>query len=126
MASGCKKIHKLQVSETECSFQSVLGNRGLPFRSFEPILRLVPLVDSPASQHWSIWALANLTTVDGERSGYDYWMLTEMSGFLASKYCQYVVHEGGMPLLEQVVSSLRTSARVRELAKAVLVNVKKW
>ena len=33
------------------------------FRSFEPILRLVPKFEAPESQHWSIWALCNLTTM---------------------------------------------------------------
>jgi len=86
----------------------VSARRFINYRSFEPILRLVPLVCCPASQHWSIWALANLTTVDG------------------NKYCSYVVDEGGLPLLEQVAADTRPSAAVRELTKSVLANVRKW
>jgi len=84
------------------------ARRFINYRSFEPILRLVPLFNCPASQYWSIWALANLTSVD------------------ENKYCPYVVHEGGMPLLKQAVDNPQTATPVRDLAKSVLNNVRKW
>ncbi len=40
--------------------------RNINYRSFEPILRLVKVRGSPECQHWAVWALANLTNVDGE------------------------------------------------------------
>ncbi|VDN26372.1 unnamed protein product [Gongylonema pulchrum] len=84
------------------------ARRFINYRSFRPILRLIPMVDSPASQQWAIWALANLTTTD------------------KTKYCPYVVHEGGVPLLEQVVNDSRSTKRMRELANIVLANISDW
>ncbi len=40
--------------------------RNINYRSFEPILRLVKVRGTPECQHWAVWALANLTRVDGE------------------------------------------------------------
>ncbi len=40
--------------------------RNINYRSFEPILRLVRVTHTPQCQHWAIWALANLTTVDSK------------------------------------------------------------
>ena len=42
------------------------SNRNINYRSFEPILRLVRVTHTPQCRHWAVWALANLTTVDGE------------------------------------------------------------
>ena len=33
------------------------------FRSFKPILVLLDHYDTPAAQHWAIWALANMASV---------------------------------------------------------------
>ncbi|EYC14757.1 hypothetical protein Y032_0039g137 [Ancylostoma ceylanicum] len=82
--------------------------RFINYRSFRPILRLLPLWHAYASQHWAVWALANLTTTDG------------------AKYCAYVTDEGGIPLLEQLVIDERTTAPVRHLAKMVLNNIENW
>lgn len=38
------------------------------YRSFEPILRLLPQGISPVSQHWATWALYNLVSVYREYS----------------------------------------------------------
>ncbi|VDL62669.1 unnamed protein product [Nippostrongylus brasiliensis] len=76
--------------------------RFINYRSFRPILRLLPLWHAYASQHWAVWALANLTTTDG------------------AKYCAYVTDEGGIPLLQELVSDPRTTDSVRHLAKMVL------
>ena len=40
--------------------------RNINYRSFEPILRLIRVDHTPQCQHWAVWALANLTRVDGK------------------------------------------------------------
>ncbi|KAL4002317.1 hypothetical protein ACH3XW_2960 [Acanthocheilonema viteae] len=84
------------------------AKRFINYRSFKPILRLIPMFDAPASQHWAIWALANLTSTDRD------------------KYCAYVLHEGGIPLLQQVASDERSSDKMRSLATIVLKNITEW
>ncbi|VDO39204.1 unnamed protein product, partial [Onchocerca flexuosa] len=84
------------------------AKRFINYRSFKPILRLIPMFDAPASQHWAIWALANLTSTDRD------------------KYCAYVLHEGGIPLLQQVASDERSSEKMRSLANIVLRNISEW
>uniref|UniRef100_A0A8C4PWV0 Zyg-11 related, cell cycle regulator n=1 Tax=Eptatretus burgeri TaxID=7764 RepID=A0A8C4PWV0_EPTBU len=42
----------------------VHASRNINYRSFEPILRLVPQMAAPIAQHWATWALLNLTIVD--------------------------------------------------------------
>ncbi|KFD65522.1 hypothetical protein M514_01427 [Trichuris suis] len=74
-------------------------------RSFEPIIRLLPLFESRASQYWAVWALANLTTVDG------------------AKYCPYVVEEGGVQLLRNIQNDSRSTEDLKRLADVVLENV---
>ncbi|OWK10606.1 ZER1 [Cervus elaphus hippelaphus] len=39
------------------------SRRNINYRSFEPILRLLPQGISPVSQHWATWALYNLVSV---------------------------------------------------------------
>ncbi|PAV87579.1 hypothetical protein WR25_04800 [Diploscapter pachys] len=82
--------------------------RFINYRSFRPILRLLPLWHAYASQCWAVWALANLTTTDG------------------NKYCSYVTDEGGVPLLEQLVNDSRTTEKIKDLARIVLKNIEKW
>ncbi|CAG9540554.1 unnamed protein product [Cercopithifilaria johnstoni] len=84
------------------------AKRFINYRSFKPILRLIPMFDAPASQHWAIWALANLTSTDRD------------------KYCAYVLHEGGIPLLQQVAGDERSSDKMRSLATIVLKNITEW
>ena len=45
---------------------SLRTERNINYRSFEPILRLVRVTHTPQCQHWAVWALANLTKVDGK------------------------------------------------------------
>ncbi|CAI2349069.1 unnamed protein product [Caenorhabditis sp. 36 PRJEB53466] len=80
--------------------------RFINYRSFRPILRLLPLYHAYASQHWAVWALANLTTTDGE------------------KYCAYVRDEGGVPLLEELSLNITTTSEIRQLARTVLDNIR--
>lgn len=39
------------------------SQRNINYRSFEPILYLVKMYDTPECQRWAVWALANLTSV---------------------------------------------------------------
>ncbi|XP_034764906.2 protein zer-1 homolog isoform X2 [Acipenser ruthenus] len=41
----------------------VTSKRNINYRSFEPILRLLPQELAPVSQHWATWALYNLISV---------------------------------------------------------------
>lgn len=42
------------------------SSRNINYRSFEPILYLVKIYDTPECQRWAVWALANLTKVYGK------------------------------------------------------------
>ncbi|KAI1694833.1 zyg eleven-related protein 1 [Ditylenchus destructor] len=78
------------------------------YRSLKPILQLLTMIDSHASQHWAVWALANLTSTDPE------------------KYCRYVDEEGGEKLVRKLVYDTRVSARISILARVVLANMDTW
>lgn len=41
----------------------IASQRNINYRSFEPILHLVKIYETPECQHWAVWALANLTKV---------------------------------------------------------------
>lgn len=45
---------------------NLTAERNINYRSFEPILRLVKVMHTPQCQHWAVWALANLTSVDSK------------------------------------------------------------
>ncbi|XP_060075912.1 protein zer-1 homolog [Ylistrum balloti] len=81
------------------------SSRNINYRSFMPIFKLVKAFDTTAAQHWSIWALANLTLV------------------YPGKYCSLLKKEGGIDLLEQVIHDPRPTTAVRDLAKQVLLQV---
>ena len=90
---------------------SLNTKRNINYRSFEPILRLVRVNNTPECQHWAVWALANLTTVDAE------------------KYCSLVENEGGIVLLEELINSNIPKLpyqKVIDLASVVRNNVTKW
>ncbi|XP_069106864.1 protein zer-1 homolog [Argopecten irradians] len=70
-----------------------------------PIFKLLRAFDTTAAQHWSVWALANLTLV------------------YPGKYCSLLKKEGGVDLLEQVIQDPRPTNAVRALAKQVLSQV---
>ncbi|GAU97886.1 hypothetical protein RvY_09111 [Ramazzottius varieornatus] len=61
------------------------SKRNINYRSFEPILRLIPGSKSHASQHWACWALANLTRV------------------YPDKYCPLLEKEKGLERLKPVI-----------------------
>ncbi|VDM60679.1 unnamed protein product [Angiostrongylus costaricensis] len=84
--------------------------RFINYRSFRPILRLLPLWHAYASQHWAVWALANLTTTD------------------ESPYCvalYYYVRTWDLTVLH-LVYDVRTTEPVRRLALMVLSNIENW
>uniref|UniRef100_A0A0K0F7S8 Zyg eleven-related protein 1 (projected from Caenorhabditis elegans ortholog zer-1) n=1 Tax=Strongyloides venezuelensis TaxID=75913 RepID=A0A0K0F7S8_STRVS len=82
--------------------------RFINYRSFKPILNLITNFSSPASQHWAIWALANLTTTD------------------THKYCSYIEKEEGIELLECVRENSSTPGHILKLLDVIFDNIKKW
>uniref|UniRef100_A0A915MW39 Uncharacterized protein n=1 Tax=Meloidogyne javanica TaxID=6303 RepID=A0A915MW39_MELJA len=60
------------------------ARRFINYRSFKPIICLLPQWHSEGAQQWAVWALANLTTTDRK------------------KYCRFVIDEGGLELLENL------------------------
>lgn len=79
--------------------------RNINYRSFEPLLRLLDVYHTPQCQHWSVWALANLTNVNPD------------------KYCKLLLKEGGPEKLTALMSDSRPYKRIRELAAYVYENV---
>ena len=87
------------------------AQRSINYRSFEPILRLLRVSHTFQCQLWSVWALANLTTVDN------------------NKYCPMIRDEGGIPLLKQIVNgnmSPAPNSMVIEHASIVMENISTW
>lgn len=81
------------------------SRRFINYRSFRPILRLVPMFDSYGSQVWALWALANLTTTDGQ------------------KYCPFIVKEGGLEMLQSLSNDKRSTDRILDLVNQILNNM---
>uniref|UniRef100_A0A673B8U0 Protein zer-1 homolog n=1 Tax=Sphaeramia orbicularis TaxID=375764 RepID=A0A673B8U0_9TELE len=77
----------------------VSSRRNINYRSFEPILRLLPQSISPVSQHWATWALYNLVSV------------------YPSKYCPLLIKEGGVGLLEKVLELESSQPETKEMAR---------
>uniref|UniRef100_A0A8C5HV61 Protein zer-1 homolog n=1 Tax=Gouania willdenowi TaxID=441366 RepID=A0A8C5HV61_GOUWI len=75
----------------------VSSRRNINYRSFEPILRLLPQSISPVSQHWATWALYNLVSV------------------YPSKYCPLLIKEGGMSLLENVLELESSHSETKDM-----------
>jgi len=119
MASDGAEVWKIaEPSRTEVLERMVVAldrwdintKRNINYRSFEPILRLVKVVHTPQCQHWAAWALANLTRTD-------------------DKYCELIVQEGGLFLLEELINSNTSPApysKILELASIVRENVNAW
>lgn len=79
----------------------VASRRNINYRSFEPILRLLPQSVSPVSQHWATWALYNLISV------------------YPDKYCPLLIKEGGIALLEKVLQMDSSRPETKEMARKV-------
>uniref|UniRef100_A0AAR2LUU7 Protein zer-1 homolog n=1 Tax=Pygocentrus nattereri TaxID=42514 RepID=A0AAR2LUU7_PYGNA len=77
----------------------ISSRRNINYRSFEPILRLLPQSISPVSQHWATWALYNLVSV------------------YPSKYCPLLVKEGGIALLEKVIELESSHEETKDMAR---------
>ncbi|XP_062867712.1 protein zer-1 homolog [Trichomycterus rosablanca] len=80
----------------------VKSQRNINYRSFEPILRLLPQSQAPVSQHWATWALYNLVSV------------------YPNKYCSLLVKEGGIPLLETVLQLDSAHQETKDMARKVM------
>uniref|UniRef100_G1S778 Protein zer-1 homolog n=1 Tax=Nomascus leucogenys TaxID=61853 RepID=G1S778_NOMLE len=78
------------------------SRRNINYRSFEPILRLLPQGISPVSQHWATWALYNLVSV------------------YPDKYCPLLIKEGGMPLLRDIIKMATARQETKEMARKVI------
>uniref|UniRef100_A0A4W4FTL9 Protein zer-1 homolog n=1 Tax=Electrophorus electricus TaxID=8005 RepID=A0A4W4FTL9_ELEEL len=79
----------------------VSSRRNINYRSFEPILRLLPQSISPVSQHWATWALYNLVSV------------------YPNKYCPLLVKEGGIGLLEKVLELESSQRETKDMARCI-------
>ncbi|XP_063066310.1 protein zer-1 homolog [Engraulis encrasicolus] len=80
----------------------VSSRRNINYRSFEPILRLLPQSIAPVSQHWATWALFNLVSV------------------YPNKYCPLLVKEGGIVLLEKVLEMESSHVDTKNMARKVM------
>lgn len=80
----------------------VSSRRNINYRSFEPILRLLPQSIAPVSQHWATWALFNLVSV------------------YPSKYCPLLVKEDGIVLLEKVLEMESSHLDTKGMARKVM------
>ncbi|KAI6214672.1 Leucine Rich Repeat family protein, protein [Aphelenchoides besseyi] len=81
------------------------SRRFINYRSFRPILRLLPIFESYGSQIWALWALANLTTTDGP------------------KYCMFIVKENGLSLLHDLQKDPRSTNAIKSLVDRILQNI---
>ncbi|XP_026731046.1 protein zer-1 homolog [Trichoplusia ni] len=84
------------------------AERNINYRSFEPILGLLHAHHTPQCQHWAAWALANLTTV------------------YPDKYCNLVESEGGVRLLNTLLTDPRAYQKIKHLAQIVIQNCAKY
>ncbi|XP_062339972.1 protein zer-1 homolog [Osmerus eperlanus] len=80
----------------------ISSRRNINYRSFEPILRLLPQGISPVSQHWATWALYNLVSV------------------YPSKYCPLLIKEGGIALLEKLMELETSQEETKKMARKVM------
>uniref|UniRef100_A0A8C1MPW4 Protein zer-1 homolog n=1 Tax=Cyprinus carpio TaxID=7962 RepID=A0A8C1MPW4_CYPCA len=58
-----KRSHVMDKMWAAIQSWDVSSRRNINYRSFEPILRLLPQSGAPVSQHWATWALYNLVSV---------------------------------------------------------------
>ncbi|XP_058015288.1 protein zer-1 homolog [Ahaetulla prasina] len=80
----------------------VNSRRNINYRSFEPILRLLPQWVSPVSQHWATWALFNLVSV------------------YPDKYCPLLIKEGGLQLLQDMIQMASARPETQEMGRKVI------
>jgi len=92
---------------------SIHSKRNINYRSFEPIIRLLPVIHTPQCQLWAVWAIANLTKVCPE------------------KYCSLIEEEGGLHLIKNILQNphvihLDTREDLVNFAVQVSNNVAAW
>ncbi|KAJ6654622.1 hypothetical protein lerEdw1_006775 [Lerista edwardsae] len=80
----------------------VNSRRNINYRSFEPILRLIPQGIAPVSQHWATWALYNLVSV------------------YPDKYCPLLMKEGGIILLRDMINMASARSETKEMGRKVI------
>ncbi|XP_053206077.1 protein zer-1 homolog isoform X2 [Panonychus citri] len=88
---------------------TINSKRNINYRSFEPILRLLK-AKNPVyeAQYWAVWALANLTRV------------------YCNKYCQLLIDDGGIEILQNLLNDTNLPTHVRQLVVLTLYQVDKW
>ncbi|ESP01735.1 hypothetical protein LOTGIDRAFT_139253, partial [Lottia gigantea] len=86
----------------------ITSKRNINYRSFEPLLRLLDKFDTPPVQHWTIWALCNLTNVYPE------------------KYCELLENEHGPERLKSLLEDKRSETYLKDLINQILTNIKEF
>lgn len=96
------RTHVMDKMWTAIQSWDVSSRRNINYRSFEPILRLLPQSGAPVSQHWATWALYNLVSV------------------YPSKYCPLLIKEGGVSLLQTVLELQTAHMETKDMARKVM------
>uniref|UniRef100_A0A673IF27 Protein zer-1 homolog n=1 Tax=Sinocyclocheilus rhinocerous TaxID=307959 RepID=A0A673IF27_9TELE len=97
-----KRTHVMDKMWAAIQSWDVSSRRNINYRSFEPILRLLPQSSAPVSQHWATWALYNLVSV------------------YSSKYCPLLIKEGGVILLQKVLELESSHQETKDMARKVM------
>uniref|UniRef100_A0A8C1THJ9 Protein zer-1 homolog n=1 Tax=Cyprinus carpio TaxID=7962 RepID=A0A8C1THJ9_CYPCA len=97
-----KRSHVMDKMWAAIQSWDVSSRRNINYRSFEPILRLLPQSCAPVSQHWATWALYNLVSV------------------YPSKYCPLLIKEGGVILLQKVLELESSHQETKDMARKVM------
>uniref|UniRef100_A0A8C1LWE4 Protein zer-1 homolog n=1 Tax=Cyprinus carpio TaxID=7962 RepID=A0A8C1LWE4_CYPCA len=97
-----KRSHVMDKMWAAIQSWDVSSRRNINYRSFEPILRLLPQSCAPVSQHWATWALYNLVSV------------------YPGKYCPLLIKEGGVILLQKVLELESSHQETKDMARKVM------
>uniref|UniRef100_T2MAI8 Protein zer-1 homolog n=1 Tax=Hydra vulgaris TaxID=6087 RepID=T2MAI8_HYDVU len=63
------------------------SRRNINYRSFKPLLSLLDHYETPAAQHWAIWAIAS------------------MASMYSTKYCRMIIEENGLEYVNRLLQS---------------------
>uniref|UniRef100_A0A672L7I8 Protein zer-1 homolog n=1 Tax=Sinocyclocheilus grahami TaxID=75366 RepID=A0A672L7I8_SINGR len=97
-----RRTHVMDTMWAAIQSWDVTSRRNINYRSFEPILRLLPQSGAPVSQHWATWALYNLVSV------------------YPGKYCPLLIKEGGVILLQKVLELESSHQETKDMARKVM------
>uniref|UniRef100_A0A8C2DC68 Protein zer-1 homolog n=1 Tax=Cyprinus carpio TaxID=7962 RepID=A0A8C2DC68_CYPCA len=97
-----KRSHVMDKMWAAIQSWDVSSRRNINYRSFEPILRLLPQSCAPVSQHWATWALYNLVSV------------------YPGKYCPLLIKEGGVILQQKVLELESSHQATKDMARKVM------